>query len=132
MKPSHTVAPVICAVTMLLGFTPVDVNARMLSGDEIRSLITGRTIALNTPVGALPLKYDASGSVTGDLTGLSVARLFAPSESGKWWIAGNSMCQQWPTWYDGRRFCFRIEQLEGRSIRWLRDDGEVGTAMVRG
>lgn len=103
-----------------------------LSGAEIRALITGRTVALQTTVGQIPLRYEASGAVSGDLGGVSaVARLFAPRETGKWWIRGDAMCQQWPSWYDGKRFCFRIEKQAGDRIRWLRDDGEVGLAVIR-
>lgn len=102
-----------------------------LKGDDIRALINGRTVTLETPFGGLPLRYQASGVVSGDLSGISAARLFAPRENGKWWIDKDSVCQQWPTWYKGRRTCFRVEKLDGAKIRWLRDDGDVGLATVK-
>lgn len=106
-------------------------SAQTLSGAEIKSLISGRTVKLSTPFGvALPLFYAKDGVVSGDISGITAASLFAPKEKGKWWITGNSMCQQWPSWYDGRRFCFEITSINSEKIKWSRDDGATGTAVV--
>lgn len=129
-KFTYCISLIFALASLVVGL-PGSASAKTLNGAEIRSLITNRTVALQTPLGAMPLKYDASGVVNGDVSGISAARLLAPRESGKWWIAGDAMCQQWPSWYDGKRFCFSIEKLEGDKIRWRRDDGEVGLATVR-
>lgn len=107
------------------------VFAQVLTGQKIKSLISGRTVNLSTPFGvSLPLFYSKNGVVTGDVSGISAASLFAPKEQGKWWITGNSMCQQWPSWYKGKRFCFEITQTGDNKIKWLRDDGATGTAVI--
>jgi hypothetical protein len=105
--------------------------ATELSGPEIRQLIGGEKVRLSTPFGvALPLHYRDNGVVVGDVSGFSAARMLAPREEGRWWISGNSLCQKWPSWYDGRQFCFKITSLGGGKITWLRDDGASGTARI--
>ncbi|MCX5494947.1 hypothetical protein OSH11_09545 [Kaistia dalseonensis] len=105
--------------------------ARELSGAEIRELIRGRVVRLNTPFGvALPLHYRNDGTVVGDVSRFSAARMLAPKEEGRWWIQGDAMCQQWPSWYNGRRFCFEIRSLAPDKIAWTRDDGAKGTAVI--
>lgn len=106
-------------------------SAEELDGPKIRKLISGETVRLNTPFGiALPLRYRTDGVVVGDISGVSAASMFAPREEGRWWVEDNSLCQKWPSWYNGRRFCFKIQRLGERKISWLRDDGASGTALV--
>lgn len=105
--------------------------AEQLSGKQIERLIRDRTVKLSTPFGIeLPLFYSNNGVVKGDVSGMSAASLFAPKEQGKWWINDNTMCQQWPSWYNGKRFCFEITKLGENKIKWLRDDGASGTATI--
>ena len=106
--------------------------ASQLSGDEIRQTIGGKTVELNTRWGGFPLTYSRGGAVTGDGRGLGLGRFFSPKETGKWWVSGNQLCQQFPTWYDGRRFCFTLIRSGENTLRWQRDDGRSGTARVRG
>lgn len=111
--------------------TAAPVSAAELSGPEIKTLIAGEKVRLSTPFGiALPLEYRKDGVVVGDVSGFSAARMIAPSEQGRWWVTRNSLCQKWPTWYDGRQFCFKITSLGGGKITWLRDDGASGTARI--
>ncbi len=107
--------------------------AEQLSGDRLRQTIEGKTVYLSTPYGAeLPLRYETGGSVTGDVSGFSLTAMFAPRETGRWWIDGERLCQQWPTWYDGQQACFTI-RLEGEnSLSWIRNDGLSGTARIAG
>lgn len=106
-------------------------QGRELSGPEIKTTIGGKTIRLDTPLGVrLPLQYRPNGVVAGDISGFSVASMFAPKEEGRWWVDGDRLCQKWPTWYKGRQFCFTIEKIDGDTISWLRDDGASGTAVI--
>ena len=87
----------------------VPLMAGELSGPEIRALIGGEKVRLSTPFGiALPLEYRKDGVVLGDVSSFSMAQMLAPREEGRWWTTGTSLCQKWPTWYDGRQFCFKI------------------------
>ena len=105
--------------------------AEELEGPEIKKLIAGETVRLNTPFGiALPLRYRTDGVVVGDVSGISAASMFAPKEEGRWWVDDDSLCQKWPTWYKGRQFCFKITSLGEGRISWLRNDGTSGTARI--
>lgn len=106
------------------------VAAQDLSGSEIKELISGKRVDLSARGFSVPLRYATNGSVTGDVSGISAARLLTPSETGKWWTDANRMCQQWPTWYDGKTFCFQIEKTGENAIAWTRDDGFSGTAKI--
>jgi len=104
-----------------------------LEGKEIRSLIGGKTVFLSTGYGfSLPLHYDLDGDVTGDGRGTMLGRFFAPKETGKWWVESDLLCQKWPSWYDGRTFCFSLRQTGRQTIEWRRDDGYSGTALISG
>ena len=105
--------------------------AEDLSGSEIKKLLSGEKVYLSTPFGMeLPLTYKTNGHVVGGVSGISAASMFSPKETGKWWIEGKRLCQQWPTWYKGRQFCFTISKTGENQISWLRDDGTSGTARI--
>ena len=104
--------------------------AANLNGNQIKRLVNNKKVNLETTWGSFPLKYNSNRRVTGDGSGLGLARFFAPKETGKWWIASNQLCQQFPTWYKGRTFCFSIQQVGVQKIRWRRSDGYSGTATI--
>jgi hypothetical protein len=103
-----------------------------LSGPEIKSTIGGKTVLLKTRWGGFPLRYASGGRVTGDGTALGLARFFAPKETGRWWVQGDQLCQQFPTWYNGRQFCFTLSRTGDASLKWVREDGYSGTATIQG
>jgi len=106
-------------------------TASALSGNQIAQLITNKTLILKTSYGKFPLRYKGNKTVTGDGSKTGLARFFAPKETGKWWTTSSSLCQRWPTWYDGKPFCFTVERVSKNKIRWVRDDGYTGTAEIR-
>lgn len=115
------------SVTVLAGTA----SAQTLSDDQIREHIIGKRVYLATPFGGeFPLYYKTSGSVSGDGTKLGLGKYFAPKETGRWWLEGNKLCQQWPSWYKGRQFCFSIEKTGPNQIEWTRDDGRSGIARI--
>ena len=104
-----------------------------VSGSGLEQLVSGKRVYLATPYGGeFPLIYNTDGTVTGDGSELGLARFFAPRETGRWWVDGNNLCQQFPTWYDGKVSCFTIEKTGEASITWVRDDGQSGTARIEG
>ncbi len=106
-------------------------TANPLNGDQIKELISGKRVYLSTPLRIeLPLLYRNDGSVVGDISGFSMASMFAPKEKGRWWVENEQLCQQWPSWYKGKQFCFRIKQLSDTKIAWTRDDNYTGTARI--
>ncbi len=107
--------------------------AEEMAGEKLRSLVTDKRIYLSVPLGGeFPLNYKSSGMVTGDGSALGLGRFFAPKETGRWWVKGGNLCQQWPTWYGGKPTCFRISKTGATSIRWVRDDGYSGKARIEG
>lgn len=109
--------------------TPV--MAKNLSSGEINSLISGKKVLLQTSFGSFPLRYKASKRVTGDGTALGLARFFAPKETGQWWVKSDRLCQKFPTWYSGKTFCFSLQKAGANRLRWRRDDGYSGTAVIQ-
>ncbi len=113
-----------------LSFLSQPVFAKALSDAQIQSTISGKTVRLATRWGSFPLIYRANKSVTGNGEALGLARFFAPKETGKWWVAGGRLCQQFPTWYDGKPNCFSLTATGGNNLTWVREDGYSGTATV--
>ena len=114
-------------------FAPVPANADQLSGSELKQFVNGKRVYLATPFGSeFPLNYKRTGVVTGDDSALGLGKFFAPTESGRWWVRGENLCQQWPTWYDGKATCFRIKKTGAQSLDWVRDDGRSGKARIEG
>jgi hypothetical protein len=106
-------------------------HADTLSDSQIKKLVSGKRVYLATPLGMeFPLHYKANGSVSGDASKFTLASMLAPRETGKWWTKGKKLCQQWPSWYDGRTICFTVQQTGESTISWVRDDGYSGTARI--
>lgn len=121
------------AAVLALLLVPAPASAEQLAGAELKQFVNGKRIYLATPFGGeFPLNYQRSGVVTGDGTALGLGKFFAPKESGRWWVKGENLCQQWPSWYDGKATCFRIKKTGDRSLDWVRDDGRSGKARIEG
>jgi hypothetical protein len=102
-----------------------------LSGDELRSALSGKTVYLNISGFDLPIRYSLAGTMTGSMGAIaaSLAGGDGASDHGKWWIAGDQLCQRWTSWMEGKSYCYRFT-LKGKSIHWLRNDGRSGTARI--
>jgi hypothetical protein len=128
MKSTFALALPFAAATLL---STIPASASTLNGDELRRLVTGRTVYLAAPLGGeFPLKYKPNGTVTGDGEAVGLGRFYATRETGRWFMQGDQLCQQFPTWYSGTRLCFTVQDLGNRRIRWTRDNGQTGVARV--
>ena len=118
-------------IVMAIGL--VQVAAEPLSGDAIRAMVSGKNVYLSTPYGLeFPLRYNTDGTVSGDASGFSMAKMLAPKETGSWWVRGPKLCQKWKSWHDGKTLCFTIIKTGKSTISWKRDDGLAGTARITG
>jgi len=104
-----------------------------LAGDELKHAISGKTVYLNISGFELPIRYAANGRMTGKMgtVAASFSRGDGASDSGKWWIAGDQLCQKWTSWMDGKQYCYKLTR-KGSSVRWVRHDGRSGTARIGG
>ena len=120
----------ICIASIALGTVSV-AHASILNETEIRKLIKGKRIFLKIPFGGeFPMKYSASGVVSGDGSGVGLGKFLAPKDKGNWWIAGGRLCQKWEKWYKGKTTCFVISDKNGKNFRWKREDGRSGKGRV--
>ena len=107
--------------------------AEQMAGTAIRDTIKGKRVYLSTPFGGeFPLHYGSDGQVSGDGTAFGLGRYFAPRETGRWFIEDDRLCQQFPTWYNGRVSCFTLRRTGETTLRWRRDDGYSGRARIEG
>lgn len=104
-----------------------------LSAEDIRREIVGRHVFLAVPLGGeFPLNYHADGRVDGDGDAIGLGRLAKPTDSGRWWIDGDRLCQKFESWYDGKPMCFVLTRTGERQVAWERDNGDTGTARIGG
>jgi hypothetical protein len=101
-------SPLTLAAALLLGSCGYQsVAHEALSGDQIRTLITGNTLQGSILTERLVMVFYADGVVRGQmgLTG---------SDSGTWEIEGDNYCNEWVTYFEGVRRCYRwIPQGDG-------------------
>ena len=120
----------VLSLLLVVGWSSIAIASPM-SGDDIRRDIVGRNILLATPFGGeFPLNYRPGGRVDGDGEALGLGRFLAPRDTGRWWIDGDRLCQQFRSWYDGAPMCFRLTRTGPRALNWVRDNGETGTARI--
>jgi len=126
-------SPLMVMTVLLASAVPLAGSAwaNPLSGADIQSDIVGRQIFLAAPFGGeFPLNYRSNGIVDGSGEALGLGRFIKPSDRGKWWVRGDQLCQQFETWYDGARLCFKLTRLGPNKLRWERDNGDIGTARI--
>ncbi len=104
-----------------------------LSGDELRKAISGKTVYLNVSGFELPIRYAASGRMSGKMSTIvaSLSRGDGSSDIGKWWVGKDQLCQRWSSWMDGKTYCYKLTR-DGSTVRWVRNDGHSGTARIGG
>ena len=121
------------AIAAAVTLAAVPAHAQAMDGRQIVDAVKDRRIYLRVPFGGeFPLYYQSNGQVTGDGTALGLGRYFAPRETGRWFVRGDRLCQQFPTWYDGEVSCFTLRRIGETTLRWRRDDGYSGRARIEG
>jgi hypothetical protein len=111
---------------------PTLVEAQELQGTQIPQVIGDKSVTLITMGFKFPLFYRANGTVSGDGSAVGLAKYFNPTETGKWWVEDDSLCQKFPTWYKGKTFCFTLKSVGTNRLQWTRDDGFSGKAIISG
>ncbi len=121
------------AASLALPATASLAEPTTLAGDELRQAISGKTVFLNISGFELPIRYAANGRMSGKMSTVaaSFSRGDGAQDRGKWWVAGDQLCQQWVSWMDGKAYCYRLTR-EGATVRWARNDGRSGSARIGG
>ena len=121
--------------TLALSAAPSETAAAeaALTGNVLRKTVSCKTVYLRISGFELPIRYSAGGSMRGSMSTVAaaLARGDGASDRGKWWIAGNQLCQRWTSWMNGKSYCYKLT-LTGKSVRWVRNDGRSGTARIGG
>jgi hypothetical protein len=104
----------------------------VLTGSRLKEAVSGKVIYLMTPIGAeIPIRYRANGTMTGS-SSKSLAALGGEkvsTDTGRWWIVREQLCQQWKNWADSRSHCYKL-RTDGGRVTWKRSDGQSGTARI--
>jgi len=121
-------AAIALPATAALGAEPTK-----LAGDELRNAISGKTVYLNVSGFELPIRYAANGRMTGKMgtVAASFSRGDGSSDSGKWWVANDQLCQKWTSWMESKQYCYKLTR-QGAHVSWVRNDGRSGTARLGG
>ena len=121
----------ILAGGVTLASVPAMAESISLAGDELRQAVTGKTVYLNVSGFDLPIRYAANGHMSGRMGAVaaSFSRGDGASDTGKWWVANDQLCQQWSSWMDGKAYCYKLTR-NGSSVQWTRNDGHSGTARI--
>ena len=123
----------VVAAGVALAATQSFAEPATLAGDDLRQAISGKTVYLNISGFELPIRYAANGHMLGKMSTIaaSFSRGDGAQDHGKWWVAGDQLCQQWTSWMDGKTYCYKLTR-EGSSVHWLRNDGHSGVARIGG
>jgi hypothetical protein len=85
-----------------------------------------------TPIGAeIPIRYKPNGTIYGAVSA-SLAALGGEnvsSDTGRWWVVREQLCQQWKNWSGSRSHCYKFRSAGG-GVQWRRNDGQTGTARI--
>jgi hypothetical protein len=102
-----------------------------LSGDDLRKAVSGKTVYLRISGFDLPIRYSEGGSMAASMGAVAatLARGESSSDRGKWWVAGDQLCQQWSSWMEGKAYCYKLIR-RGNSVTWVRNDGRSGSARI--
>ena len=119
------------AATLVLPAGAALAESVSLAGDELRKAVSGKTVYLNVSGFDLPIRYASNGSMKGSMGAVaaSFSRGDGASDHGKWWVADDQLCQQWSSWMEGKSYCYKLTR-QGKSVRWVRNDGQSGTARI--
>jgi hypothetical protein len=131
MKPLVALSLFVIAASTLAG-SAAQAESTLLEGDALRDAVSGGTVYVATPIGALPIHYAANGtmSASGPEEMVSLAGEEVRSDRGKWWINGAQLCQRWQNWQERQSFCYEMRKQRGNTVHWTRNDGQTGTARI--
>jgi hypothetical protein len=123
----------VLAAGLLLPASAALAGQATLAGDDLRKAISGKTVYLNVSGFELPIRYAANGRMSSKMSTIaaSLSRGDGSSDTGKWWVENDQLCQRWSSWMDGKAYCYKLTR-NGSTVRWVRNDGHFGTVRIGG
>lgn len=108
-------------------------NFGELKGPAVRKALSGKTVYLSASGIVLPVMYRSNGTMSGTLktSAAAIAGSAPATDTGRWWVAKDQLCQQWKRWQGGKSWCYKLSR-QGRNVVWVRTDGRRGTARIGG
>lgn len=100
-----------------------------LAGDAISQTISGATLAIETPLGRVPVRYGGNGELSGEAGGAAAFFLGSTRDHGRWWIENDRLCHKWRRWFKSDTECLELAR-DGGQLRWRLENGRTGTATV--
>ena len=127
------IGALLLAASLSLPAAALATEENSLAGDDLRQAIVGKTVYLNISGFELPIRYLANGRMRGSMGAVaaSFSRGDGSSDSGKWWVENDQLCQKWTSWMDGKSYCYKLSR-NGDRVTWIRNDGRSGTARIDG
>ena len=121
-----------CAA-LAFGVSQTQAGEAALTGETLRSAVSGKTVFLKISGFELPIQYASGGTMKGSMGTVAAAfsRGDSSSDRGKWWIADDQLCQKWSSWMEAKTYCYKLSR-NGSAVRWVRSDGRSGTARIGG
>lgn len=119
---------VLVSVAFVLIASSVSANAGKSDGKDLRSAVRGKVVSVSTPVGSLPVRYNANGTMSASSSGIGRLTGLA-SDKGRWWVKGNQLCQRWKTWLKGKTHCVTV-RINGTKVHWTSTSGRTGLATI--
>jgi hypothetical protein len=120
------------ALLALGGSASAGEDTAVIGGEKLREAVSGKTVYLMTPIGAeIPIRYQPNGTIQGKISA-TLAALGGESvstDTGRWWVVREQLCQQWKNWAGSRSHCYTF-RIAGAAVQWQRGDGETGTARI--
>jgi hypothetical protein len=122
---------ILIAAALSLPAAVANAEPTFLAGPDLRAALSGKTVYLKISGFELPIRYAAGGRMSGKMsaTAAALSRGDGAVDNGRWWIEGNQLCQRWTSWLDGKSYCYKFT-INGKSVRWVRNDGRSGTARI--
>lgn len=120
---------VLSVLLALPGLSARAENPAALTGDELRRMVPGSSIEIDTPLSTVvPIHFTSDGLMTGE-AGKLASVFGAEHDRGRWWVTGDRLCLKWFRWFDAEQRCLELSQ-DGERVFWQADDGKTGTATV--
>ncbi|MFM7083742.1 MAG: SH3 domain-containing protein [Hyphomicrobium sp.] len=129
MLSTNSLKTLILAVLILFPYEGFAYSGK-LKGQEIKEILTGASIQLDTPFGTtIPISFGSDGIITGQ-AGLLATYLGSAEDRGRWWISNHKLCFKWFKWLHGESQCLSLK-LDDHQISWVLEDGVEGTATLK-